>query len=513
MFDVDRRDLMRAIGLTPIALLAARAEGATADLALGPAKGFSWEALKAQGDALAARPFVPRPRSAAADAIGFDAVNAIRYRADRSLWGERDDGRGVRFFPMSSVARSAVAMHVVENGRARAISYSADLFEMPADSPARKLEPGAGFAGFRVMNKGNVGDWLAYQGASYFRSAGPLSQYGLSARGIAIDTAVAGPEEFPDFTAFWLEAGPGDALIVYALLDGPSVAGAYRFVVRREAGEIVQDVTLAVRLRRPVARLGFAAMTSMFWYGEGGRVAAPDWRPEIHDSDGLALQTGTGERIWRPLANPKAVSVNAFADRAPKGFGLMQRDREFAHYQDDGVFYHKRASLWAEPVGDWGAGAVELIELPTVRETEDNIVAFWRPAVPAVAGQRHALSYRLRWLGGEPAATPLGRVVATRIGAAGRPADAPVEGALKIVVDFEGAALKGLDRGSGVTLEVLASGGGRVLSHDAYPIAELPGQWRAVIDVALGTPGPTDLRAYLRRGGGAVSETWLYQLR
>jgi glucans biosynthesis protein len=189
------------------------------------------------------------------------------------------------------------------------------------------------------MNPGGQGDWLAFQGASYFRTAGPLDQYGLSARGLAIDTGLSKPEEFPRFTKFWLEQGPGDAITVYALLDSPSAAGAWRFVNRRTPAGIVQDVSMSLQLRNDVTRLGLAPLTSMFWYGEGQRDKAIDWRPEIHDSDGLAMTTGRGEQIWRPLNNPSRAILNSFADRDPKAFGLLQRDRNFDHYQDDGVFY------------------------------------------------------------------------------------------------------------------------------------------------------------------------------
>lgn len=500
----SRRDALA--GLAALGLLPALP--ALAAPRLGRAEAFSWEALKRQAMALSERPFVPLPRVEAAAAVDYDALNSIRYRDSAALWPDRP-GQSVRLFPLGKYAREPIAIHLVEGGRARALSYSPDLYEMPEDSPARALTSGnGGFAGFRVMNPGNVGDWLAFQGASYFRTAGPLHQYGLSARGLAIDTGLSTPEEFPVFRAFWLEPGE-DAFTVYALLDGPRVAGAYCFVNRVIENEIVQEVTLSILLRGDVERLGFAPMTSMYWYGETEPGPRRDWRPEIHDSDGLLIANGAGERLWRPLVNPPRTALNAFLDRNPRGFGLMQRDRAYDNYEDDGVFYHKRPSLWAEPIGDWGEGTVDLVEIPTQGETDDNIAAFWQPKAPARAGMRYDLAYRLRWLGGEPDAAPLARVVGTYRGLGGRPGHPAQEDVIKLVVDFEGAALKGRARGD-VAAEVATNG--NILMQAAYPVAERPDRWRLMIDVEARNGSATDLRGALVCCGAQLTETWLYQL-
>jgi glucans biosynthesis protein len=332
----------------------------------------------------------------------------------------------------------------------------------------------------------------------------------LSARGLAIDTGLDRPEEFPRFSHFWLERGPGDALTVYALLDSPSVAGAWRFVNRRTAKGVTQDVSLVATLRKDVERLGIAPLTSMFWYGEGSRDKAIDWRPEIHDSDGLAMLTGAGERIWRPLDNPPHPITNSFADHDPRGFGLLQRDRNFDHYQDDGVFYEKRPSLWVEPIGNWGPGSVTLFELPTRGETDDNIVAFWTPAAPAKAGAHYAFDYRLHWIADEHQSGTSARVVDTWRGVAGRPGTDPIPDATRLVVDFAGPAVAGLDRTSGVE-PIVSLSVGKPISTAAYPVVGMRDRWRMIVDIPYKRGETTDLRAYLRRGDAALTETLLYQ--
>ncbi len=248
----------------------------------------------------------------------------------------------------------------------------------------------------------------------------------------------------------------------------------------------------------------------MFWYDEGNPQARIDWRPEIHDSDGLLIHNRAGERLWRPLRNPDRPTGNLVADdRGASAYGLFQRDRSFDHYQDDGVFYEKRPSLWVEPQGDWGPGSVMLYEIPTRRETDDNIVAFWTPKAPARAGMRMSFDYRLRWLGGEPDTAPVARVVDRWTGIAGRPGTDPIPGAQRLVADFAGPTLKGLDRGSGVQPAVSVARG-RILSVAAYPVVGQAARWRLIVDVAR-EPGTANLRATLEKGGLPLSETLIHQ--
>jgi glucans biosynthesis protein len=505
---VSRREVVGAL-LSGAGLAAgAAAAQSPAGLTLGPARPFSWAALQARARALARAPYRPPPAPLAQQltTLDFDAVGQIRYRPEAALWRGDERIGSVEFFHLGKYAQTPVTIHAVEGGMAREVAYGRELFEIPAGNPAGRLPGDLGFAGFRVLEPGARTDWIAYQGASYFRSADPFNQYGLSARGLAIDTATAGPEEFPAFTSFWLERG-AEGLVVYALLDGPSVAGAYRIVHRRGPGGLAQEIETSLSFRADIRRLGIAPLTSMFWYGAAGRGKAGDWRPQIHDSDGLALWTGKGERLWRPLANPPRVATHAFLDHDPKGFGLMQRDRSFDDYQDDGAFYDRRPSAWVEPVGAWGNGSVQLVELPTRLETEDNIVAFWTPAGPVRAGAEMALRYRLHWSAHEPVAAGVAQVVATRTGAGGRPGLAAPAGVTKYVVDFEGGRLPELNHQSGVVAVVTASRG-QPIDVVAYPVVGTH-RWRLMFDVASASGKEVDLRAFLRLGAEALTETWI----
>lgn len=509
----SRRETL--IGLAGLGgLLAATPGGARAfapGASAGPATPFDFESLIGRARALARAPYrAPSPRIAAAlSGVDFDAHWRIRFRDDATLAPAGADApvqlfHPARFFP------DPVQIHLVEGGRAREVRFDRGYFTMPADSPAAALPNEAGFAGFRVMRPGLAPDWVSFLGASYFRTDGPERQYGLSARGIAVNTGLAQPEEFPRFTAFWL--GPpedrDDHMTVWALLDGPSVTGAYRFGLRRGDEGAGHRTSVAARLfmRDAVARLGIAPLTSMYWYSERDR--AHDWRPEVHDSDGLALATGAGERIWRPLDNPRRVTTTRYLDENPRGFGLIQRDRDFEHYQDDGVFYDRRPSAWVRPSGNWGKGAVELVEIPTNDETFDNIVAYWTPAGQPSAGQALSFDYAIDWMRRDPAPGQAARVVATRQGRGGIPGQPIPEGVDKMVIDFEGAALSGLTAQSGVEAMVEISGGRLVGRAAAWPVVGTD-RWRMVFDLTTDGPEPADLRAFLGRDGEALSETLL----
>jgi len=494
--------------LAPLAL-AARAP------ALGPARPFDFGSLRARAEALAGRAFEPRPTpgDAVLADIDYDVSQRIAYRPEAALWRQRSHAPPLRLFHPGRHARQPVAIHLVEEGHARRVAFDPALFDYGGSGIGERLPEGVGFAGFRAMHRGGEGDWLAFQGASYFRAAGPQDQYGLSARGIAVDTATPGrEEEFPRFTDLWLEPGAagGPALTIYALLDGPSLAGAYRFSCDGP-GATRMDVRAELFPRRAISGLGIAPLTSMFWYGEHSR-ERPDWRPEIHDSDGLALWTGEGERLWRPLNNPPRVQTSLFRDRNPRGFGLMQRDRAFAHYQDDGVFYHRRPSAWVAPAGDWGEGAVELVEIPTDDEIYDNIVCYWRLGTPIPAAGHRRYDYRLHWVAGHPEPpADVGRVRATRNGRAGRPGQPETydPDGIKFVVDFEGGPLADLEQRFDVAMVVTASRG-EVRRPYALKVVDTS-YWRGVFDLIVGGTEPVELRAFLRLEGRALTETWAYQ--
>ncbi|WP_230531428.1 glucan biosynthesis protein [Microvirga roseola] len=489
-------------------------------LKMGSPAPFSFAALKKRAREMASAPYTPPPRPASEvlQQIDYDAHGKIKFKTDLALWANGPSEFPVTFFHLGRYFQKPVRMHVVDKGQAREIVYDSDYFEMPADSPARKLPDNSGFAGFRFQEarRGKLdwrkNDWVAFLGASYFRAIGQLYQYGLSARGLAVDVAVYGKnEEFPDFTHVYFDTPqPGsNTVTVYALLEGPSVAGAYRFVMQR-AASVIMEVEAAVFLRHDVSRLGIAPLTSMYWYSEKAKTTAIDWRPEIHDSDGLAMWTGLGERIWRPLNNPPHIITSAFSDENPKGFGLLQRDRNFDHYLD-GVYYDRRPSLWIEPQGFWGKGTIQLVEIPTDDEIHDNIVAMWVPAEPARAGQAYEFRYRMHWSADEPYPTPLARVVATRFGNGGQAGTVRPKGVRKFMVEFLGPPLARLPNGV-IPRPVLTASRGEFsnILTEAVP-NDVPGHWRTQFDLTVAGAEPVEMRCYLRSGDLVLSETWLYQ--
>jgi len=496
----------------------------------GPPEPFSHEDLIARARALAKSPYQapPRPDPAIVQQIDYDAHGKLRYHKEAALWAQGPSPYPITFQHVGRYFPKTVKMHAVSGGKAREILFNPAYFMGGPDHIAAKLpaQPSA-FAGFWVQedraktlfdqSSGKRKDWkqrepwATFLGASYFRAVGELGQVGLSARGIALGPGTAQPEEFPDFTAFWFEPAKtaNDPVIVHALLDGPSLTGAYRFALSRNQG-VVMEIRADLTLRQPVERLGLAPLTSMFWYGEARKPEGVDWRPEVHDSDGLALWTGKGERIWRPLNNPKSTKVSSFIDDNPLGFGLMQRDRNVDHYLD-GVLYHKRPSAWVEPIGAWGAGSVQLTELPTDDEIHDNIVAMWVPSEPTHAGKTYTLAYRLHWLADEPFPSPLARCVATRIGRGGQPGHPRPAGVRKFAVEFFGPPLAKLPFGTLPEAVITASRGQLSKAMmEALP-NDIAGHWRVVFDLTVDGTEPVEMRCYLKSGQKILSETWLYQ--
>jgi len=273
---------------------------------------------------------------------------------------------------------------------------------------------------------------------------------------------------------------------------------------------VLMDIDARIFTRKDVTRLGLAPLTSMYWFSETVKLTAVDWRPEVHDSDGLAMWTGAGEHIWRPLNNVPKTIVSAFADTNPRGFGLLQRDRSFDHYLD-GVRYDIRPSTWIEPLESFGEGSVQLIEIPTDDEIHDNIVAMWVPKEPVKAGQTFHLKYRIHWAADEPSPSPLGRCVATRLGNGGQPGTARPKGVRKFMIEFLGGPLK--DVPFGVKPEAILTTSRGEFSYiftEAVPDG-IPGHWRAQFDLTVSGPEPAELRCYLKQGEQVLTETWLYQ--
>jgi periplasmic glucans biosynthesis protein len=505
----------RAIGVSATLLLIAAAillgiPQATARPAFGPAEAFSFTDILAEARARAATPYreVENPLRDALARLDYDRHQQIRFESEYTLWGDDPSSVGIELFHPGRHFEDPVRIFLVENGRAREVLFDPEFFSYGADAAfVRDLEPVPGFAGFRVLSPDGL-EWLAFLGASYFRSPGELGQYGISARGVALATGQPEPEEFPRFKSFWLERPPGggDGIVIHALLDGPSITGAFRFTAAK-AGAVVMDVDAHLFARREIAQLGIAPLTSMYWYSKRTTQGAEDWRPQVHDSEGLAILDGDGRQLWRPLGNPPTLSTSRFAGQNPRGFGLLQRDRDFRNYEDALARYERRPSLWVEPLGAWGRGAVELVEIPTGNEFLDNIVAYWRPESAMAAGRSLALGYRLHWLA-EPAEVPvIGRVVATRMMRSLAHGHPPRPGEARFVIDFDGPPLTELRADAPVRVVATTSRG--KLDAEVVRIPQT-GHWRAFLEIQFDGAAPVELQLHLRSGARALTESWTY---
>ena len=453
--------------------------------------------------------------------IDYDAHHRLQFKPDHALFGGGPGPYPVIFQFLGMFFAKSVQMHVLEDGLSREIIYTPDYFMMPEDSPARRLPPDAnGFAGFWVLESRFADErrkreiWTSFLGAAYFRAVSGVGQWGMSARGVALDVGAARPEEFPDFVAHWITAATAEdePVVVHSLLDGPSLTGAFRFAIRRTSGTVM-EIEQHLFARQDIERLGVAPLTAMFWFGEYGRERQADGRPEVHDADGLAIWNGAGERIFRPLNNPRRIFHTCYLDCNPKGFGLVQRDRDFEHYLD-GARYEKRPTVWVEPLDDWGKGMVQLVEIPTDDEIRDNICAYWLAEKPARAGDVFSFRYRLHWLDAEPGfpVATLAKVVATRMGRGGEVRSAkphPVN-QTKFCIEFQGEPLARLPDGVLPQPVIWASCGSVSLVMVERVPNSPPEHWRLFFDLAVNGGEPVDLRVFLCEGSQALTETWFY---
>ncbi|MFP4615383.1 MAG: glucan biosynthesis protein [Thiohalorhabdus sp.] len=481
----------------------------------GPGTPFDFDQVKKRAHELSNRPFQPRQANLpeVISDLGYEGYTSIRFRPEQALWYDSDRAFRTQFFHMGHYYSHPVEIYEVAEGKVRPVLFSPEMFNYEDTSLGPDPDLGdIGLAGFRLHYFLNFApDMVSFLGASYFRAVGENLQYGLSARGLAIDTGLSEGEEFPFFRAFWLER-PEPAqnhMNVYALLDSESITGAYRFEIR-PGSTTIMNVASTLYPREAIERLGVAPATSMYLYGENDAPDTPDFRPEVHDSDGLAMWRGNWEWVWRPLVNPQELALNSFTDTSPRGFGLLQRDREFRHYQDAGVYYDRRPNLWVEPLNDWGEGHVHLVEIPIKEEIHDNIVSFWTPKEPVKPGKELEFSYRLLW--GPEAPVPrmgVAHVNATRLGQGGTPGDRPDGKVHKFVIDFRGGDLPLLAEDAPVE-PVVSATRGKVLNPAVWWMEET-GAWRVKFDLEWEGDEPIDLRCFLRLGEDALSETWLYQ--
>jgi len=443
--------------------------------------------------------------------LDYDAYRDIRFRPDHALWRAEKLPFELMFFPTGRGFQDAVRINIVDPDGIKRLEFNPASFDFGRSTFDAQVLRSLGYAGFRVhyaINRPGYKDEVAvFLGASYFRAVGQNQVYGLSARGLAVDTAAGSGEEFPRFSEFWIERPRPAAttLTLYGLLDSKHATGAYKFVLIPGAETVVM-VSSRLFPRDAQAKFGIAPLNTMFAFGEN-QPGRDDYRPEVHDSDGLSVQTGGGEWIWRPLVNPKRLLVTSFGTTDPRGFGMMQRDRQPTSYEDPEALYERRPSLWIEPIGAWGKGRVELVQIPSPDETNDNIVAYWVPEQALAVGKALDFNYRMRWQMNGQLPTGLGAVVQTR---RGRGYVRQPDGDINFVVDFDGPALRALapDTKLDAAIEVGANGElrERNLFHNG-----VSGAWRMTVRFKRADASkPVELRAAIKQAQNTLTETWSY---
>jgi glucans biosynthesis protein len=476
--------------------------------------------MKLQAGAAYVPPAVTLPPAYAN--LNYDGFRKIQFDHDKAKWLDKQIGYAVHGFPMGWLFKDPVTVFTIADGKAQPIGFGTDDFNFH-DADVQKqaeAEPFPGVAGIRVnypLNNPDVIDELVvFLGASYFRALGRFNAYGLSARGLLINSWRDGPEEFPRFSEFYFEKPvAGQPLVVYAALESQSVTGAYKFSIMPASDKVqetVMDVTARLYFRTAVPELGIAPLTSMFLFGDSNRAGFDDYRPQVHDSNGLVFVGENGIPAWRALNNTPQLGNSYLWDADIKAFGLYQRDRNFETYQDAGAHYEKRPSLLVTPTGDWGQGSVRLIEIPSTLEADDNIVAFFIPAEPVKAGDAREFSYRLSWGDLMPKDDEkLAHVVETRAGQGGVSGVDNAATLRKFVIDFKGGQLATLPAESAFEVNAEASTG--LIVTKTFSQVAANGVWRLVLDVDTTKQTLIELKASVGLAGQPLTETWLYQWR
>ncbi|MDX2111274.1 MAG: glucan biosynthesis protein [Verrucomicrobiota bacterium] len=498
----------------PPAIAPAAAPGAS-QVAREPGSAFGYADAVALAKGLAGRAHDPK-----ADApddfflkLTYDEYRDIRSVPEKRLWAGSGGHFTADFFHTGFIYNRLVHMDELREGKDYPIAYDRQSFSFGRLYEGRQLPASGGFAGLRVFTDlyrgaggGHVDEVVVFQGASYFRAVSQGSIYGLSARGLAIDTIGGKGEEFPSFTRFWMErpdAG-STSVTVLALLESQRATGAYRFIITPGRSTIT-DVEATIFLREKVAMLGLAPLTSMFWFGEGSWPKPPEFRPEVHDSDGLLIAEPDGTHTWRPLDLAHAtMQLRHTVLQRPKGvrgFGLLQRDQDFRNYLDLEAEYHRRPSAWIESVEGLDAGAIHLVEIHTGEETWDNIVALWEPALQPAPGESLHLRYRLHWGPPEVAGDPASKILETR--------RTGQWGPRRELIVLEVSKPAGFPTGK--MPEVRASGVGASVQETHVFENTVTGNWRVAVRFLF----PDDakeatLRAQLFADGAPLSERWEY---
>ncbi len=479
---------------------------------------FDFENVVKKAEELANAPHQPLPSIPRfMRELNYREYQNIRFNPESSLWRDLSSRFQVMLICPGLYYGHPVAINIIEDGEVSPLPFKRELFTFGDEGLARRIPPDMGYAGLKLTyplkGHGEQNQFMVFAGASYFRGVGRDNGFGLSARGLALNTGLPGGEEFPSFVEFWLEKpdAQAEAMVFYGLMDSPSLTGAYSFTITPGLITGVK-VKAAIFPRSRLELLGMAPLTSMFYYGENTSRPPGEWRRQVHDSDGLLIHNGiSGEWLWRPLLNPKVLTMDYFSTQDVKGFGLLQRDDDFRDYLDPEARYHRRPSIWVEPGGNWGKGHVVLVQLPTPDETNDNIVAFWSPALRPEPLQRFSYDYTLSIGDASVGGLSRGRVINTFVGDGNRIGGGSTPGAYRVIVDFAGNEMVPPGAEAKVTASVTAQENGEIID-DYVEYIEENHSWRLSILAKPHEKKPLMLRAFLKNGDQALTETWNYRL-
>jgi len=466
---------------------------------------FSRKTVVERARVLSEQPYEPPAQAPESlTSLDYSQYRMINFQQKAAIWGDTKSRFSIQLFAPGFLYHDLIDINVVENGKSYPLRVSEKSFRVPDPALTKVLQEVGKFAGLRLHYPLNTKEYddefLVFQGASYFRGVAKGQLYGLSARGLAIDVAGQEGEEHPIFREFWVErpSSKDESIVVHALLDSRRVTGAYRFAIF-PGPSLHMDTEVVLFPREDLDHVGLAPLTSMFMHGPLDHSDRPDYRPAVHDSEGLAIKRGNGERIWRPLANPRELQVSAFVDENPVGFGLIQRERGFHAFQDMEANYHRRPSAWVEPVGEWGKGYVSLVEIPSDFEGNDNIVVYWRPEQGLRKGEQFEYAYRLSWRNDTPTTRGIAPVVRSAGGHKLR-SDHP-----EVMIDYSDLTVDNLD-----DLIVNAEiNPGRILESRVQPNPAINGV-RVLLSLASEEPA-AEIRVGLKIGDKPVAETWLYR--
>lgn len=478
-------------------------------------KNFSFDMVIQKAKKLAGQPYKSPAKNLPPELqeLNYDKYRDIRFVRENGPWYNQNLPYEIQFFHLGNIFETSVNINEVLGGVSRPINYSSRFFDYGKNQLPTEEFSHLGYAGFRLHSPLNTSAYfdelVTFLGASYFRGLAKHQKYGLSARGLAVDTAEMTGEEFPIFTEFWIEKpAPHDKFIqIYALLDSKSISGAYSFKITPGTNTIM-DITAELFAREDVKKLGIAPLTSMFLFGENNKHDFDDYRPEVHDSDGLLIHNGNDEWLWRPLDNSIHLRISSFVDNNPQGFGLLQRDRNLQNYLDFEAHYQERPSAWVEPSENWGKGIVQLVEIPSRQEIHDNIVAYWIPDTPILAGQHYRFSYRLIWLYEVMKNKELASVVATRTGIGGVSGTNTDTAERKFVIDFSGKNLDENFAQNNISADV-STLHGRITNINTLYNPLIKG---ITVYVDYLPDGDSDeIRIALKQNSQIISEVWSYQ--